>query len=81
MAKHLDIVEEEIEEEQPVIALPTEKRKTPSYLKYAAVFVFGLAGAGYFGYNFYENRVAEQTLLVETSVQKKCKPKFNKLLS
>lgn len=76
VAKHLDIVEEEIEEEQPVIALPTEKRKTPSYLKYAAVFVFGLAGAGYFGYNFYENRVAEQTLLVETSVQKKMQTKI-----
>lgn len=76
VAKHLAIVEEKIEEEQSIIALPTEKRRALSYLKYAAVFVLGFAGAVYFGYDFYENRLDEQTFMVESSVHKKMQTKI-----
>lgn len=67
-----------IEEEKPIFNFIPEtetKRNTP-YLKYAAVFVVGLAVAGAVGYPIYQNQIANETLLVETAVQKKVQNKI-----
>lgn len=64
------------EKEVEVIALNPEKRNRFVYLKYAAIFVVGLAGAGILGYNWNENRVATQTILVEKAVQKQVQNKL-----
>jgi hypothetical protein len=71
-----EIYKEEIEqpeEEAPIVFIPENKRNFAP-LKYAAVFLLsaGIIGtAATFGYKFYENKIAEETLLVETNVQKK----------
>ncbi len=64
------------EKETEVIALNPEKRNRLGYLKYAAIFVIGLAGAGFATYNWNENRVATQTILVENAVQKQVQNKI-----
>ncbi len=68
-----------VEEEKPVfnfIPETAEARKTNPYLKYAAVFVIGLAVAGSVGYPLYQNQIASETMLVETLVQKKVQSKI-----
>ena len=62
--------------ETDVITLQPEKRNRFGYLKYAAVFLVGLAGAGVLGYNWNENRIATQTVLVENAVQKQVQSKI-----
>ncbi len=69
-------VAEKIEEEVPTIALTPEKRESRSYLKYAAIFVLALSAAGTIGFKLYQNHVAEQTLIVETAVQKQVQNKI-----
>lgn len=61
---------EQLEETAPIIFTP-ERKKSYSYLKYAAVFavLFTLSGAGFKVYR--DNEITEQTLLVEKSVQEK----------
>jgi hypothetical protein len=75
-----EIFEQKIEaivEKEPVVFVPEEEtRKSYSYLKYAAVFVLGLGIAGAVGYPMYKNRIAEETVLVETLVQKKVQNKI-----
>lgn len=69
---------EKLEEIAPIIFIP-EKRRNYSSLKYAAIITIsiGLAGAlGYKIYNNYENRIAQETLLVETNVQNKINQKI-----
>lgn len=69
---------EKLEEIAPIIFIP-EKRRNYSSLKYAAIISIsiGLAGAsGYKIYNNYENRIAQETLLVETNVQNKINQKI-----
>lgn len=71
-------VAEKLEESAPIIFMP-EKRRNYSVLKYAAIITIsmGLAGAlGYKLYSDYENRIAQETLLVETNVQKKVNQKI-----
>lgn len=53
-----------------------ETKEKSSYLKYAAVFVVGLAIAGSIGYPIYQNQIASETILVETAVQKKVQQKI-----
>ena len=67
-----------IEQEKPVFNFIPERetRKSTPHLKYAAVFVIGLAVAGAVGYPMYQNQIATQTLLVETAVQKKVQNKI-----
>jgi GR25 family glycosyltransferase involved in LPS biosynthesis len=70
-----EVFEKHIEafEEKALIKLIPETKKSNSYLKYAAVFLLttGIAGIGtYGGYKFYENKIAEETLVVQTNVQK-----------
>jgi hypothetical protein len=61
-------ITEEAEEEVPVL-LTAQRRRTYPYLKYAALFAvaFTAAGAGY--KTWHEQKVAEETLLVQQQVQ------------
>lgn len=65
-----------IEEEKPIFNFVPEVRERSPYLKYAAVFVIGLAIAGSIGYPMYQNQIASETVLVETAVQKKVQRKI-----
>ena len=67
-----------VEEEKPVFNFipETETRRSKPYLKYAAVFVIGLAVTGSIGYPLYQNQIKTETLLVETAVQKKVQTKI-----
>jgi len=66
---------EELEEQAPIIFTP-EKRRNYSVLKYVAVFLLTAGIAGTVGYKFYEKKIAEETLLVQTNVQKKVNQKI-----
>jgi len=68
--------EVEVLEETAPIAFTPEKRKARPYLKYAAIFVLALTAAGTIGFKVNQNHVAEQTLLVETAVQKQVQDKI-----
>jgi hypothetical protein len=65
-----------VEQDKPVFNFVPETRERSSYLKYAAVFVIGLAVAGSIGYPMYQNQIASETVLVETAVQKKVQRKI-----
>jgi hypothetical protein len=65
----IEALEDAIEENEVIEFIP-ERRKTSSYLKYAAVFVLGLGLAGAIGYPVYEQHIANETILVEKNVQK-----------
>jgi len=66
---------EQLEEKAPVIFTP-EKRRNYSVLKYAAVFLLSAGITGTVGYKYYENKIAQETLIVETNVQKKVNQKI-----
>lgn len=66
---------EALELKEPIVLIP-ERRKSSSYLKYAAIFVLGLAAAGSIGYPMYQNQIASETILVETAVQKQVQNKI-----
>ena len=75
-----EIFKEEVvaEEDLPIAFIPKE-RKSYSYLKYAAVFVLTIGITGSVGYKLYANylnRIAQETLVVETNVQKKVNQKI-----
>ena len=53
-----------------------EGRSSNSFLKYAAILVLGLGITGSIGYPLYQNQIAAQTLVVESSVQKKVQDKI-----
>ncbi|OYQ47158.1 sporulation protein [Flavobacterium cyanobacteriorum] len=66
---------EALEEKAPVL-FTHERRKSYAYLKYAAIIIVALS-AGATGYKLYnDNRVAEETLLVEKAVQEKIQEKI-----
>lgn len=73
-----EIQETVIEQEKPIFNFipETETRRSTPYLKYAAVFVIGLAVAGAVGYPMYQNQIATETILVESAVQKKVQNKI-----
>ncbi|MXN92627.1 SPOR domain-containing protein [Flavobacterium sp. Sd200] len=61
---------EALEEKAPIIFTP-ERRRSYSYLKYAAIFVAAI-GFGLTGFKTYnDNRVAQQTLAVQQKVQQR----------
>lgn len=66
---------EALEEKTPIIFTP-ERRKNYSYLKYAAVFALmtSIGGAGFKMYR--DNKIDQETLLVEQSVQEKVNNKI-----
>jgi hypothetical protein len=77
-----EVYKEQVEaiEEKAPIAITPERRST-NWLKYAAIAVLSTGIASFGGYKFYENyqnNIAQQTLLVETNVQKKVNEKIQK---
>ena len=72
----LEIVDEVVVEEAAPIVFIAEERTSRPYLKYAAVLVLALSVAGVLGYKMYENRIAEETLMVQTAVQKQVQNKI-----
>ena len=73
-----ELFEQKIEalEEKEVIAFEPEIRTSKPYLKYAAIFVLGLGLTGAIGYPVYQQQIANETMLVEQSVQKKVQNKI-----
>ena len=71
----IEALEENIEENE-VIALIPERRRTSAYLKYAAIFVLGLGLTGAVGYPIYQQQIANETIIVEQSVQKQVQHKI-----
>ncbi|MCI9846086.1 SPOR domain-containing protein [Flavobacterium pectinovorum] len=66
-----------IEKKEPVQLYADQERKSSnSYLKYAAIFVLGLGITGSIGYPLYQQQIANQTLIVEGTVQKKVQNKI-----
>ena len=68
-------------DENIAIAFIPERRKSYSYLKYAAIFVLTIGITGGIAYKLYDNylnRIAQETLIVETNVQKKVNQKIQK---
>ena len=66
---------ETLEEKETIIQLFPE-RKNYSFLKYAAVLLLATGIGTYGGIKFYENKIKEDTLIVETNVQKKIENKI-----
>jgi len=66
---------EQLEETAPII-FTSEKKKNYAFLKYAAIFVVTTGIAGFVGNRFYEKKIAEETLIVQTNVQKKVNQKI-----
>ena len=69
---------EQLEEKAPIAFTP-EKRTNYAVLKYAAMFVLGaglLTTSGILGNNYYQNRIQEETLLVQTKVQQQVNQKI-----
>jgi len=73
-----EIFEQKIEalEENEVVEFISERKRTSAYLKYAAIFVLGLGVAGAIGYPVYQQQIANETILVEKSVQKQVQNKI-----
>ena len=68
-------VAESTEEKAPIAFIPEERRTRP-YLKYAAIFILALTASGSIGYKMYQDHIEEETLLVETAVQKQVQNKI-----
>ena len=71
--------EVEILEEKAPIAFIPEKRDSSNFLKYAAVFVLSaglLSAGGFFGNQYYQNKIQSETLAVQTKVQKQVDQKI-----
>lgn len=76
-----EIYKEEVEilEEKAPIAITPEKRANNSWLKYAAIFVLSVGVTGGIGFKLYKNyeeKIAQETLLVEKNVQQKVNAKI-----
>lgn len=59
-----------------VVLKTTESGSKLVWLKYAAVAVFGFGVLGFFGNNWYQNKISENQLIVEKSVQEKITQKI-----
>ena len=71
----LKVQVEELEEKAPIIFTP-ERKKNYTFLKYAAVFVLGLGLTAAIGYPVYQQQIANETIIVERSVQKQVQNKI-----
>jgi hypothetical protein len=73
-----EIFEQKIEalEENEVIAFEPETRSSRPYLKYAAIFVLGLGLTAAVSYPIYQQQIANETIIVEQSVQKQVQNKI-----
>ena len=73
-----ELFEQKIEAlvKEEVIDFIPERRRTNSYLKYAAFFVLGLGLTGAISYPVYQQQIANETIIVEQSVQKQVQNKI-----
>lgn len=71
----IEALEENVEESEVIEFIP-ERRRTSAYLKYAAIFVLGLSLTGAIGYPVYQQQIANETIIVEKSVQKQVQNKI-----
>ncbi|WP_432222635.1 SPOR domain-containing protein [Flavobacterium sp. TMP13] len=69
-------LEPTITETEVIEYFSEETSRSGSFLKYAAIFVLGLAVAGGIGYPMYQNQIASQTIVVENAVQKQVQNKI-----
>lgn len=68
---------EEISERETVSLSDNDEVKSGNpFLRYAAIFVLGLGITGSIGYPLYQNQIANETLIVESAVQKKVQNKI-----
>jgi nucleoid DNA-binding protein len=63
-------------EENDVLQLLPERKRPNVYLKYAAIFVLGLGLIGAVAYPVYQQQIANETIIVEQSVQKQVQNKI-----
>ena len=69
---------EALEEKAPIAFTP-EKRSSVNFLKYAAIFVLGaglLGVGGFFGNQYYQDKIQQETIAVQTKVQKQVEQKI-----
>jgi nucleoid DNA-binding protein len=71
----LQYVFETVEEDE-VIQLIAEKNSGRTYLKYAAIIVLSLSFTGIMGIKLYQDKVVEDTLIVEKAVQQQVQNKI-----
>ena len=71
----IEALEKNIQESEVIEFIP-ERRRTSAYLKYAAIFVLGLGLTGAIGYPVYQQQIANETIIVEKSVQKQVQNKI-----
>jgi len=76
-----EVYKEEVEalEEKAPIAFTPERRGSSAFMKYAAIFVLGaglLGTSGYFGNEYYQNQIQQETLAVQNKVQKQVTQKI-----
>ncbi|MGG7033866.1 MAG: SPOR domain-containing protein [Flavobacterium sp.] len=64
------------EQEIPVIDIQSEKNPVFQFMKYAAAIAIGLGTLGFVGNNIYQNKIAEDTRLVQLEVQKEVQNKI-----
>jgi hypothetical protein len=74
--KQLQKLELKDAEERDSLELQTEYSESRSYLKYAAIFILALGVTGSIGYPMYQSQIANQTVMVETAVQKQVQNKI-----
>ena len=68
-------IAEQFEEKATVVLSPNRKRKY-TFLKYAAVFLLSAGFTGAYGFKYYEDKIAQETLVVQSNVQKKVNQKI-----
>ncbi len=74
-----ETVSEATEQREPITLVAPQKvqeRRSRPYLRYAAILILGLSLAGSVGFKMYQNYITEQTLIVETAVQKQVQNKI-----
>ncbi len=74
----LQQVLEKQEEKEPIVLVPEGTKSNP-FLKYAAIFVLSaslLGAGGVLGNNYYQQKIQEETLAVQTKVQKQVEQKI-----
>jgi CCDC81-like prokaryotic HU domain 2/CCDC81-like prokaryotic HU domain 1/SPOR domain len=70
---------QKMEEEKAPIELIAEPSSSRNYMKYAAIFVLGaglISAGGFFGNEFYQNKIQQETLAVQTKVQNQVNQKI-----
>ena len=60
---------EELEEKAPILFTPERRRKTPAYLKYAAIGLIALGISGFAGLNIYSSQVSKHNIAEQQQAQ------------